>query len=263
MTILLSGCRSQQPGIKTSKSNAEAKERFEMAVAQMPDFDAVQSKVKYGMGGKGMSGKMYVELGKRLTLTMTVIGAEVARVEANEEQLIVSEKLDKIFAQFSIEEAANAIGMPDEARYEALEALMLGRIFIPGKGIAKKNDFAQLKWSQANEQGEVTGTYAGKNYVLLYTIDSNNLLRETQIQVPSKNAVVSWQYANHMQIEGAKGLLPTVAKLKGMMGEKEVQLELTLNNPQVAKKAMPVFNSSNYKEVTFEELASMIKKMKQ
>jgi len=262
MAVALTGCHSSKHGMTGNvKENAEAKAQYEAFVAQTLDFDQLQAKVKFTLGSKSLSGKLTVEQGKRLCMTMTVFGAEVARLEANREEVYIAEKLDKVYAKLSIAEVAANLGLQDEACYEALEALVLGRIFIPGKGCAKPAHFKHLLWSAAETEGAVVGTYKGKGYTLDYTIDGNNTLCQTQVTVPAKEAVFEWNYANYQQVE-EKGSLPGTEKLHGAVGAKDMTVQFSVSNPQLGKKGISAFNPAGYKEVTFDELLTMIKNLR-
>ena len=82
--LTLASCRSA----KNATSNlakeeiTAAKNRFEAVTARNFDYDLLQSKVKYALGGKSLSGRLNIEHGKRLCLTVTVMGIEVARIDA-------------------------------------------------------------------------------------------------------------------------------------------------------------------------------------
>ena len=67
-------------------------------------------------------GKLNIEHGKRLCMTVTLLGIEVARVEADEDVLLVVDKFDKVFAALPIAEAVSKLGLQEEAKLETLEA---------------------------------------------------------------------------------------------------------------------------------------------
>jgi len=262
LAVTLSSCHSSKHGVSGSAlENAEARAQYEALVARSFDFDQLQGKVKYNLGGKNLSGKLTVEQGKRLAMTMTVLGAEVARLEANQEEVYIVEKLDKVYAKQTIAEMAQKLGMQDEACYEALEALVLGRIFIPGKGYAKANSFNQMEWSELDEQGNVVGTYTGKGYLLNYTIDAKNNLIQTEVVVPEKGATFTWGYADFQPVN-EQGYLPGVEKLRGAAGSKDLSLQFSISNPQLSKKGISAFKPEGYKEVSFEELVTIVKNMR-
>ncbi len=237
-----------------------AKARYEAVLAQDFSFDQLNAKVKYSLKGKSLSGKLYLEHGSRLCMTVTMLGIELARVEANTENVTIVDKFDKVYSVVSIEEATSKLGLAQEARFEALEALLLGRIFIPGKNAAESKDFKKFDWQMDSNQ-LLSGTFQANNYQLTYSISAENHLIETSVYVPKKEATFSWKYASQLSIEN--GLLPSVETLSGKSNEQELTAQLQLSNPTVGKKTWKSFApTSSYRQVSLSELLSILKNLK-
>lgn len=266
LTFALTGCRSS----KTTTSGmgkeelAAAKERYEAVIGRNFKYDYLQAKMKYSLGGgKSLNGRLNIEHGKRLCMTVTLLGIEVARIEANQETVTVVEKVDKIYARVPIAEAAAKLGLENEAKLEALEALLLGRIFVPGKGVAESGDFGKLTWYPM-ENSELQADYLTDKYQLSYVMSDKNYLVATQVKVnanPNANAnTIVWEYAQPIEIEG--GSMPTEETLT-MSGAKNISASITINNPSASKKNWSSFEpGSNYRQVTLLELFETIKKLK-
>ena len=261
LAVSLVGCRSSKPaaGGLDKKTMGEAKVRYEANLSRNFQYDYLQAKMKYTLGSKSLSGKLNIEHGKRLCMTVTVLGIEVARVEANTESVMVIDKVDKVYAQVSIAEAVSRLGLENEAKLEALEALLLGRMFVPGQGPATKSDFAKLTWWPL-DNNELQADYVSDKYQLSYILNADNYLVATQVNVPSKEASFVWEYANPQTVEN--GTMPTQETLS-VKGPQTVSADLTMNNPSVAKKGWTSFSpSSSYKKVSFSELIEIIKNLK-
>jgi len=275
MALLMSGCHSSKNATSGlgKEELAAAKERYEAVVARNFKYDYLQAKIKYSLGGgKALNGKLNIEHGKRLCMTVTVLGIEVARIEADQENVTVVEKVDKIYARVPIAEAASKLGLEDEAKLEAVEALLLGRIFVPGKGMAEVSDFNKLTWYPM-ENSELQGDYLAEKYQLSYVMNDKNYLVATQVKVkknnPDDNAnpnsggnenTFVWEYASPTELEG--GSLPTEETLT-MSGARNMSATITMSAPSTAKKNWNSFSpGSNYREVTFAELIETIKKLK-
>lgn len=261
LLVLSVGCRSSKPvsGGLDKKLKGEAKARYEACLSRNFQYDYLQAKMKYTLGNKSLSGKLNIEHGKRLCMTVTVLGIEVARVEANTENVVIVDKVDKVYAQVSIAEAASRIGLENEAKLEALEALLLGRMFVPGQGPATKSDFSRLTWWPL-DNNELQADYVSDKYQLSYILNGDNYLVVTQVNVPSKEASFVWEYANPLELEN--GTMPTRETLS-VKGPQSVSADLSMSSPSVAKKGWTSFSpSSNYKQVSFSELIDIIKKMK-
>ena len=261
--VMLTGCRSSKnvaQGGFDKKSLGEVKERYEKNLSRNFDYEFLQAKMKYSLGGgKSLSGKLNIEHGKRLCMTVTILGIEVARVEADQENVIMVDKVDKVYAKASIAEAAAQLGLQNEARLEAVEALLLGRIFVPGQGVATKADFARLTWWPM-DNNELQADYLAEQYQLSYVLNANNQLVATQVKVPAKESTFVWEYANPQEVNG--GYIPGDETLS-VAGTKSITAELGISSPGVSKKNWSSFSpSSSYKQVTFLELIEIIKKMK-
>lgn len=238
------------------------KNRYEQALAGVYDFKFLQAKTKYSLGNKSLSGKLNVEHGKRLCMTVAVLGIEVARIEANTKTVVLVDKFDKIYSELSIEEFAEKFGLQDELQYDALESLILGRLFVPGDGEAKKGDFKKLSWN-IDDKDLLIGTIAKEKYSLSYIIGADNKLSSTKLKVNRKGSesTVNWQYSGYQQIEG--GDFVTSETLSLNAPEMKLNATLTLSSPSVSAKSWISFNpSESYRKVTPKELINAIKNLK-
>lgn len=261
LLLPLSACRSskQSTGGLTQEQLGTARTRYEAVVARNTSYTTMQAKVKYGMEGKSLGGRLYIDHGKRVTLTVTVLGIEVARIEATPDQVLVVDKVDKVYARSSIAEAAARIGLQDEARLETLEALLLGRMYLPGSGEAAKGDFAKFAWYPM-EGGEMQADYLTERYQLSYVLDAANQLVATQVRVPHPESTFVWEYAEPMTLEQTS--VPAQHTLTAS-GSRSLSATLTLSAPALGKKAGSAFRATDaYREVTFAELLEIIKNLK-
>ncbi|MBE6332912.1 MAG: DUF4292 domain-containing protein [Bacteroidales bacterium] len=261
MALSLSGCRSskQVAGGLDKEQLSAAKERYAAAIDRNFDFQYLQAKVRYSLdGGKTLSGKLYVEHGQRICMTVAVLGIEMARIEANRDEVMVVDKVDKVYARTSVADAATRLGLENEAQLEAVEALLLGRIYVPGRGIASKEDFGRLTWYPM-ENNELQADFVTEKYQLSYVIDGENRVVATQINVPEKNSGFVWEYAEPTAVEN--GWMPTQESLSAT-GKSPLNAHLALSNPSVGRSWTSFTPSANYREVTFAELIEIVKKLK-
>lgn len=265
MVALLTSCHSHKYSVKDLTGAHPEKARFESVVDNSFGYEALQSKVKYQMGGSSLNGKLCLESGKRLCLLVNapIVGFEVARVEASQQQVLLVDKLDKVYSQLQL---ADLYQIEDISGHEmeVLECIMLGRIYIPGKGQASSRDFASLAWSTAQladgTQGTTQGVYQGKNYSLTYVIDSKGLLQSTSLKMGDKQA--QWLYDGYQEV--AKGrFVPTRETIIVSTGSGEpISAGLVLNAPEIGESTWRDFEvTSSYREVTASELLDIIKKM--
>ncbi len=271
LTLTLTGCRSSKntvPGMGKEEL-AAAKERYEAVIARNFPYETLQAKMKYSLGGgKALSGKLNIEHGKRLCMTVTILGIEVARVEADQENVTIVQKVDKVYARVPIAEAAAKLGLENEAKLDALEALLLGRIFVPGKGVAESSDFSKLTWYPM-ENAELQGDFLTEKYQLSYVMNDQNYLVATQVVTPNPTSAnpssltpnrFVWEYANPIELSG--GTMPTEETLS-VSGARSLSANITMSAPSTAKKNWNSFSpGSNYRQVTLAELFETIKNLK-
>lgn len=263
--LSLTGCRSSKVTTTMGKEELSlAKDRYELVVNRNFDYQFLQAKMKYSLGGRSLSGKLNIEHGKRLCMTVSVLGIEVARVEANQESVLIVDKFDKVYAKASIAEAAAKLGLEDEAKLEAVEALLLGRIFVPGRGLAVKGDFNKFAWYPM-ENKELQADLQAPKYQLSYILNEANYLVATQVKVTAEDPTQSgstfvWEYASPVEVEG--GSMPTAETLS-IAGSREMSAQLSISSPAVSKKGWNSFNpTSGYRQVSFVELMDIIKNIK-
>lgn len=258
--LLLVGCGSSKKVTTGTADQNQAKVRYEAAVGNNFSFECLQSKVKYSLAGKSLNGKLNIEHGKRLCMTATVMGIEVARVEANQETVYIVDKFDKVYAEISIAEAAAHLGLQDEAKLETIEALLLGRIYLPGKGEAKASDFKSFVWDAADDN-LVSGLYVAQQYNLTYLLNAENELYRTEVEVPSKAMTCTWSYSDMQQ--AGNGKMPATETLCGKSATLDISAQITLGSPTISKKGWTSFSpTSSYKKVSVHDLFQMIKNMK-
>lgn len=259
LAVLMAACHSSQSTLNKADLDA-AKQRYETALDRNFDFDYLSAKAKYAMGSTSLSGRMYVHHGQWLCLTATVFGIEVARVEATPDQVTVVDKFDKIYTILPLSETIAKLGLENEAKLEAVEALLLGRIFVPGKGEAADGDFRQFAWDK-HDDGTLEGSLSNRKYTLSYTIDRSDNLSATSVSVPAKGATVSCAYSNPVAV--GEGAVPGTEVLSGKMGSQSVSVNLSLSSVAVSKKGWNAFKpTSAYREVTITEMIKAIKELK-
>lgn len=239
--------------------------RFENVVRNQYKYEALQSKSKYSLGSASLSGRLCLESGHRLCLQVNapLLGFEVARVEASQDSIVIVDKYDK---KYSVAKLSDLMERYELAGYEmeVLECVMLGRIFIPGKGVATTRDYKLLQWSSerlANgSTGNTQGVYNGKNYTLTYTIDMAGRLVSTLLVIGQRS--IRWEYSDYEEVEKGK-LVPTRETITAIDADNTtLQLGLGLNNPQLGESTWRDFQpTSSYQRVTMKELVETVKSL--
>lgn len=261
MVVLMVSCGSSRKMRNSGDGESNAKARYETMLKSEFDFDCLQSKVRYSLGDKSLNGKLYVEHGKRLCMTMTVLGIEVARFEANRDSVTFVAKFNKQYASLPLGEMVSKLGLQEDAGFEVFETLILGRVYVPGKGFAKDGDYKRFAWSSLPDQ-TVAGQYSGERYELTYVIGPENQLSSTGVAVTS-NQLTSVITYTARQVVGKTGSLPSVETLDIKGKGLSLSLGLNIDAPSLGTKGWTSFEASGkYEKVPFLQLVESIQKMK-
>lgn len=260
---LLSACDTQKKLIGSLTGPNPERARFETVIGNNFKYEALQSKVKLSMGSSSLSGKLCLESGKRLCLLVNapLLGFEVARIEATADSAILVDKFDKVYTVVPLGELTKMEALAGH-EMEALECLMLGRIFIPGKGQATSKDYSLLTWSSpknaAGDNPLTTGLYKGKNYELAYTINAQGQLMNTSLTMADGKKAV-WQYATYQQVD--KKNLPVAELIKASNSDKkQIEAGISFTNPALGESSWRDFEpNASYRRVTLQELGEVLK----
>ncbi len=263
IVTLLSACDTQKKLIGSLNGPNPERARFETVIANNFKYDALQSKAKFSMGGSSLSGKFCLESGRRLCIQVNapLLGFEVARIEATADSAVLVDKFDKIYTVVPLGELTQMEALAGH-EMEALECLMLGRIFIPGKGQATSKDYALLTWSTpknaAGENPLTTGVYKGKNYELAYTINSLGQLMNTSLTMSDGKKAV-WQYATYQVVD--KKNLPVAEIIKATNTDKKaIEAGISFTNPTLGESTWRDFEpNASFRRVTLQELGEVLK----
>lgn len=263
--VVLSSCRSTRNVTGSLNGPNPEKARFETAVQNVYKYEALQSKVKLSMGKTSLNGKMCLESGKRFSLLANapLLGFEIGRIEATPDSVVLVDKYDKLYCVVSLVEltSINALAGQEMA---ALECLLLGRIFIPGKGQATAKDYSRLSWHTPSlpdgSLGNSIGTFDGRDYRLAYDIDAQGQLVKTSLMLPD-GKTATWTYDAFLEVEKQKKVATTEG-ISATNGKKALNAGLSMNNPSFGESSWKSFEpTASYRKVTLEELVAVLKKL--
>lgn len=262
--LVLTSCHTTRKTIENLTGDNTEQVRFEAVVNNGYKYESLVSKVKLSMGKTTLNGKMCVESGNRFALLVNapLLGFEIGRVEATPEKVYLVDKFDGLYSEVSLSELTQVSALAGH-EMEAVECLMLGRIFIPGVGQASTKDYSRLAWNTLTNadgtQGNSVGVYEGKDYRLVYEINGAGQLVSTTLSV-SDDKEATWKYSNYTEIEKQKSVA-TTEEINAEYGDsKSIKAGLTMINPALEESAWKAFvPSSSYRKVTFKELAEVLK----
>lgn len=259
---LLAGCHRSRSVVGGDSSYSKAdRERYEAALKGYVAYQSLQSKVVFRMGGKSLKGTLRMVEGKHLMLAVNapLLGFEVARVEMEHDSVWIINKFDKTYAIGTFTEMQERLGT--DVSLEALQCLLIGRMYLPGRGAAAASDFKQFMWTTMVD-GSLVGEYSqDARYTITYVIGENNRLKEVVLKVPARDVEVRWSYEKYASV--GKTFWPGSETLSAHIADKQVKGEMTLGTPTFS---IPMWNrfvpSRGYKRVSVVELMNAVKKLK-
>lgn len=256
---MLTSCKAKK-GIATidNKDIQTEQALYASVVNNNFKFEAIQSKVKLGLGKTTLNGKFCLESGKHfgVIINAPIIGFELGRVEATKDQILLIDKFDKVYSNITLAD----MNMPKALvghEAEALECLFLARIYLPGKGTATMKDFSAFDWSM---DSLTVATYKDPDYKLTYTFGNNGMLVSTKL-MSTDNKLVEWKYSNYIEVESGK-LFPMThdIEISDENGDKST-FHAHINNPTLGESTWKeIKNITSYREVTITELGETLKK---
>lgn len=261
--MLLASCGSSRKAVSDAGAGTTEQALFGSAVNASYKYEALQSKVRVTLGRTTLSGKMCLESGKRFGITVNapLIGFEVGRVEATPKEVLVVDKYDKVFCRMPLAQLPIP-GAVAGREMEALECLMLGRIFIPGRGQATLKDFGRLQWTSDADGRGATGVCEIDGHKLSYHIAANGMLDATTFTSADGRQVVltytDWQAVGKeaQQVSSSESVSLTSGS------GKKTTVGMRMTSPSFGASSWTPFTpSSSYREVTLDELMSTLKKV--
>lgn len=263
--LLFASCHSTRHVTGDLTGAHPEKARFEAVVSNAYRYEALQSKVKLSLGKSSINGRMCLESGRRFALLANapLLGFELGRIEATPDSVVLVDKFDKLYCVVTLTELTKVEALAGH-EMEAVECLMLGRIFVPGVGQASAKDYSRLAWSTETHadgtQGNSTGVYEGKDYRLTYVIDSKGQLVSTTLAMADGKRA-TWSYTGYADVEKLKPL-PHTEEVKATNGRnKSIDAGITLVNPSFGESNWKAFDATSYRKVTVEEMTDVLKKL--
>ena len=261
LLLPITGCKRSQLIGGGGKSQKTEIERYENTVDKVFKYDFLQAKARFSMSGASLKGTIRMEHNKRFSLSVNapLLGFEVVRVEADAQSIMLIDKMNKQYMTIGWEALQEKVG--GEISIEALQALFLGQIYVPGRGVATKSDFKRLAWT-LTEQGVLMGEYnQNPLYTLTYNIGAESNLLQTQLSPTGKNASVRWQYNAYRTTEDGK-TLPSEESVAASIADKQLKGEMSLETPTFSKTGWTTFvPDSKYRQMEAKQLLELLKKL--
>ncbi len=262
------GHKETATGQSTESTEKDLRAYLGDICSQYDDWTDVSMPVKIELQAPkrfSVSGKASMVRGRSLDFSLRFLGMEVASLKADRDSVYVLYKLEKIAFAESIGRIAEAYGFD----LEDLQCLLLGRIFVPGKGQAPVSAAASFVCSLASDgarwyaepKKQTRGTHW--QYVCSLPQDGNKA-EVTGIEV---NASAAGRFDATYGKFAATGAGPVAedVEVSGSLRSQRIRLALHWNTGRASwnKGIAPTSGSipKGYKRISIDQLNKALKSL--
>lgn len=241
-------CKTAKLATESTAKEVQTAKLIQTVLSQRPVFTdlTIQSKINAEIDGNnvGLTGKIYVENGKKIWVNVSKFGITAARAMITPEGFRAYEILDRTFidGDFSY---FNQLLKVDFIDYEKLQNLLLGRIFVelhPDEFQSRISDNTYILTYKGNDDLEKNPKEG--EYIQTYQFGSDFLLKSAYIKDPKSSMELTVDYMN-WKLVGTQSFPQNVKIL--VKDKKTQQVELEYNNFTFQKSETPFEIPSGYK----------------
>lgn len=258
--VLTLGACSSNPSRKGSETPAQTVSltaRFNDIVTRQKPWTSLQVPVKIKMSspaGFSISGRAYMERGKRIYLSLRMLGIEIATADIEGDSVWVADKYHK---RLVAEDIKSLMGGADITVAD-IQDLMLGRVFINGEGDLNSKSIKKVILSENGASWTMTPKKKihGVGYRFTFDTDGNSL---KGLSVATSGNVVNALYDN--QFATPYGDFMQLIRVTGNAGKQKLDAKFT-NTMKSAKwnVKMPVRQDfSGYERINATKLLKSLK----
>lgn len=261
MSMTLTGCHSLLQSVEKAYIGNRQKQELLAPLAQpLSGVDALTAKVAitadYGHYPISLRGRLRMRYDEVVQISITALGLiEVAFIECTPQAAYIVDRINKQYARIDYSSGlTNSVGV----NFSTIQALFWNRLFIPGRERAwehtNKFNITPIKngmrieptiWSLLNCQ---------------FATNSNcSQLQQTDLSL--QNYVATWQYECFQNI--GEHIVPTMFDISVAHAAQTAKAQIALSDIAINNTNWKTgVNLSNYREVTIEEILSLLNMLK-
>lgn len=257
-TVLMTGCRSSKAIVK--KPSKQEMEVIRSLVLEGTDYNNISSKMEFKIFPKegvsaGMKGNIKISRDSCLIISLQPFaGIEIVRCLIRPDSVFVISRLHSTYSAESIDRLPFSELKP----YHLLEAILMNRIFIPGK-VKPENEDLDNFMSYKGKEGEFI-SYTKDSFNLSFRIDKDQQF--DQLTVGTENILKALE-AKYSKFERTnKGIFPHLLELQTNISNKKLGMQILFLEPSFDKNTDFKFViPSRYKKLTLEEMLKKFSNM--
>lgn len=261
--IMLAGCRTSHVGEKKEISGEQSeKSAFAGCLKNSVDYTTYSAKTSFTVmtSAGNLKSKATVRIIRDKVLQISVqpfLGIEMFRVQLTNDSVWILDKMGKRYVAESI--TAYKSKLPVDLSLSTVQALFLGRPFLPGKNSLEVSDYRDFFWTK-EKSGWLFSMKELSLFSCLFAMDEQERLKETRMADLAGQVQVNWNYFDFTNQNGFWFPSGMEVRTDGI-GKKNLSLRLENITPEWNKSVNVSFSvSSQYKKVSVRDLLNMFLK---
>lgn len=261
--IMLTGCKTSHVGEKKGLTGIQSeKNAFADCLKNSVDYTTYSAKTSFIVttGAGNLKSKATVRIVKDKVLQISVqpfLGIEMFRIQLTNDSVWILDKMGKRYVAESIE--AYKSKLPVDLSLSTVQALFLGRPFLPGKNNLEESDYSSFSWME-EKSGWLFSMKELSFFSCLFAMDELARLKETRIADLAGQMQVNWSYIDFTNQNGFWFPSGMEVRTNGI-GKKNLSLRMEGIVPEWNKLFNVNFSvSSQYRKVSIHDLLNMFLK---
>lgn len=261
--IMFVGCKTSHIGEKRDISEEQSeKGAFADCLKNSVDYTTYSAKTSFVVttGAGNLKSKATIRIVKDKVIQISVqpfLGIEMFRVQLTNDSVWILDKMGKRYVAESI--IAYKSKLPVDLSLATVQALFLGRPFLPGKNILEVSDYRNFSWTE-EKSGWLFSMKELATFSCLFAMDGLFRLKETRVADLARQMQVNWNYSGFINQGGFWFPSEMEVRTSGI-GKKNLSIRLENIDPEWNKTFNVSFSvSSQYRKVSVRDLLNMFLK---
>ncbi len=224
-TAVLTGCAGRRATTPDVQVAATPQEQFDALASRLGDWNELSTSVKVELlSPKKMtvSGKAYMHRGKDISISLRMLGIEVASLYADSDSVFITDKFNK---RYIAEDISSLLGGTDVTLSD-IQDILLGRPFVNGKGTVSSASVSDLTLASTDSTLIITPrkTIKGASYSFIIK-RADNTPASFDVTLPSRKFSMLYSDAANT----AAGLMMNTDRITVSLGKTNLDIRLNWN----------------------------------
>jgi hypothetical protein len=201
IVIFVSSCKTIRKNQQIALTTHTVEERVGMIQGQSLSYKTFSAylrfSIKPGMNHGNMTTDAQLRIIKnemiQLSLRIPVLGTEAARINISPEQVIIIDRINKMYFAESMENLKECF--PFDFDFYSLQSLFTNRLFIAGKQELTLDDYTSFNYLE-DEFSAILNQKDSRGIIYNFTSDYSHQILKTEICKSNKDVDMNWDYSD-------------------------------------------------------------------